>query len=184
MEFVGQTVPDRNTRVRGKLFDNFLAEAAVFDAVVHSAEDLRRVGNRFLLSHLAAAGVQIRHAHAQVTPGDFERAARAGRGFFKQQDNILALQIAVRRSGALEVLEVVRQLEQIPDFCWRVVDELQKVSSSDVDRHKIYLLYKWNCNNYRLMRSSGMLMQRGPPLPLDSSELGISSVSMPQSFRI
>ena len=34
------------------------------------------------------------------------------------------------------------------------------------------------------MRSSGMLMQRGPPLPLESSELGISSVSMPQSFRI
>ena len=136
MEFVCQTVPDRNTRVRGKLFDNFLAEAAVFNAVVHSAEDLRRVGNGFLLSHLAAAGVQIRHAHAQVTPGDFERAARAGRGFFKQQDHILALQIAVRRARALEVLERSGQVEQITDLCRRIVQQFQKISSTKIDRHK------------------------------------------------
>ena len=37
---------------------------------------------------------------------------------------------------------------------------------------------------YEFSLTRGMLIQRGPPLPRESSELGISSVSMPQSFKI
>ena len=57
VELIRQTVPNRNAGVFGQFFDEFLAETAVLNAVKHPAEDLGRVGDGLLLSHLAAAGV-------------------------------------------------------------------------------------------------------------------------------
>ena len=84
-------------------------------------------------------GLDGRLTH-KVPARDLERAARAGGRFFKQQHHVLALQVTMGRSGALEIFKITRQIEQIPDLRRRVVDELQKMSSSDVDGHKIYLL--------------------------------------------
>ena len=91
VELVGQTVPHRNARILGQLLDDFLAEAAVLNAVIHPAQNLRGVRDGLLLSHLAAARVEIGHAHTKVPARDFERAACARRRFLKQQNNIFAL---------------------------------------------------------------------------------------------
>ena len=72
MELVGQAVPDGHARVFCQFLYDLLAEAAVFDAVIHPPEDLGRVGDGLLLSHLAAAGVEIRHAHTKVHSGDLK----------------------------------------------------------------------------------------------------------------
>ena len=91
VELVSQAVPDRNARILGQLLDDFLTEAAVFNAVIHPAQNLRGVRDGLLLSHLAAARVEIGHAHTKVPAGNFKRAARAGGRFFKQQHHVLAL---------------------------------------------------------------------------------------------
>ena len=127
-------------KIEGILLTMTDSEAAVLNAVIHPAQNLRGVRDGLLLSHLAAARVEIRHAHTKIPARDFECAARAGGRFFKQQHHVLALQVTMGRSGALEIFKITRQIEQVPDFRWRVVDELQKMSSSDVDGHKIYLL--------------------------------------------
>ena len=140
VELVSQAVPDRNARVLCQFLNDFLTEAAVLNAVIHPAQNLRGVRDGLLLSHLAAARVEIRHAHTKVPARDFERAACARRRFLKQQNNIFALQVTMGRSGALEIFKITRQIEQVSDLRRRVVDELQKMSSSDVGGHKIYLL--------------------------------------------
>ena len=52
MELIGQSVPHRHAGILCKFFNQFLAETAVFDAVVHPAEDACSIGNTFLFAHL------------------------------------------------------------------------------------------------------------------------------------
>ena len=57
MKFVGQPVPNGDGSVFGKLFHNFLAEATVFNAVVHPTEDTGGVGNGLLFADLRPGGI-------------------------------------------------------------------------------------------------------------------------------
>ena len=135
MELVRQPVPHRHAGIGRQLLHQLLAEAPVLDAVVHPAQHPGGVGNGLLLAHLGAAGVQIGHPQAQIVSRHLKGAAGAGGGLFKEEDNVLVLQIAVGYAAALEPLEVLGELQQIADFGGGVVQQLEEAPSSDIDRH-------------------------------------------------
>ena len=137
MEFVRQAIPDGDTGIMGQIFYRLLAEAAVFNAVEHAAQNPGGVGNGLFLAHLGAARIQIGDAQAQVPASHLEGAAGAGGGLFKQQDDVLAGQVPVRRPGALHALKVFAQLQQVADFGRGIVQKLQIVSSTEIDRHSV-----------------------------------------------
>ncbi len=56
MVLVRQAVPHRHAGVLGKLFHNGLAVAAVLDALKHTGEHLRSVGDGLLFADLTAGG--------------------------------------------------------------------------------------------------------------------------------
>ena len=113
---VGQTVPHGNARVGGETLDDLLVVAAVLDAVVEAAEDLGGVDHRFLLAHLGGLGIEEGDVRALVVSGDFERAAGAGRGLFKQQHDVLAGEQVAADAGALFGLEVSGEIEHVADL--------------------------------------------------------------------
>ena len=63
MVLVRQAVPDGHAGVFGQLLHDGLAVAAVLDALKHTGEHLRRVGDGLLFADLAAGGVQVGGAH-------------------------------------------------------------------------------------------------------------------------
>ena len=87
---------------------------------------MRCVGDGFLFAHLAAAGIEIGHAHAEIHSRDLKRAASAGGGLFKQQDDVLALHGGGADVGAALGLQVVAQVQQIADFLRGKVLQSQK----------------------------------------------------------
>ena len=89
---IGQTVEHRHTGVFGQVQNDLLIKTPVFDAVEEAAQNLGRVLQGFLLAHLGGAGVQVGDVAALFLGRYLEGAAGAGRGFFKQQHDILALE--------------------------------------------------------------------------------------------
>ena len=140
VKLVGQAVPDRDAGILGQLVHQLLAEPAVLNAVEHPAQDPGGVSDALLFTHLGAAGVQVCHAHPQIVPCHLESAAGTGGGLFKQQDNVLVLQIAVGNAAAFEPLELLGQVQQVSDFSGGVIEKLQKASASDIDWHGGFLL--------------------------------------------
>ena len=59
MELVGQAVPHGNTCVSGQLLNQLLPKAAVLDAVKHTAQHPRRIGNTLLFADLRACGIKV-----------------------------------------------------------------------------------------------------------------------------
>ena len=116
VELVGQAVPHRHPGVVGQFLHDLLAVAAVLDAVKHAAQHPGGVGNGLLFADLAARRVQISHLHAQVVGSHFKAAAGAGGGLFKDQGNVLAMELVVGDAGLLFGLEVCGQVEQLFDL--------------------------------------------------------------------
>ena len=135
MEVVGQAVPHGHAGVLGQILHHALLEAAVLDAVVHAAQDLGGVGQGFLLAHLAGAGIQEGHAHAQVAGAYLEGAACPGGGLLKQQHDLLAAQPFVLHAGGLQTLELGGQVDEVVDLVGGVVQKSEEAPSSDVDAH-------------------------------------------------
>ena len=100
----------------GQVFHDLLAVAAVLDAVKHAAQHPGGVGDGLLFADLAARRVQIGHLHAQVVGGHFKAAAGTGRSLFKDQGNVLAVELVVGDAGLLFGLEVCGQVEQLFDL--------------------------------------------------------------------
>ena len=135
MELIGQAVPNGHAGVVSQGLDGVLCEAAVLDAIIHPAQNAGSVSNGFLLAHLGAAGIQVGHAAAEVHASHFKRAAGTGGGLLEQQNNVLAGQVAMGLTGALLALELSAQVQQITDLGGGVVEQLQKITSSEIDRH-------------------------------------------------
>ena len=129
MELVGQAVPHRHAGIFGQRLDDFLAVAAVLDAVVHPAQHPRGVCDGFLFADLRAAGVQIGHAHAQIVGGHLEAAAGARAGLFKDQRDVFAAQRVVGHARLFACLQLRRKIQQRADLLRRIIDELQKAPS-------------------------------------------------------
>lgn len=139
---VGQAVPHGHARVGGETLDDLLVVAAVLDAVVEAAEDLGGVDHRFLLAHLGGLGIEEGDVRALVVSGDFERAAGAGRGLFKQQHDVLAGEQVAADTGALFGLEVSGEIKHIADLVGGEVFQRQERAAFQIDGHWEILLNK------------------------------------------
>ncbi|MPN39148.1 hypothetical protein SDC9_186676 [bioreactor metagenome] len=138
MKLGGQPVPNGHTSVFGELFHDALGVAAVFDAVIHSAQHLRGVRNTLLFADLRTGRIKIGRMHAEVEGRDFKGTSGARAGFLKDQRDVLAVQRVVRDSGLLLRLEFRREREQARDFLRREVEQLEKTLAFQV--HVLRLL--------------------------------------------
>ena len=135
VELIRQAVPHGNTGLLGEFLDNLLVGATILDAVVHTAEHAGGILDGLLLAHLRRTGIEIGHTHAEVHGTDLEGAAGARGGLFKQQDDVLALEVAVRGARALQRLEVSGELQQVLDFLGREVEKLEKMTTGKIQTH-------------------------------------------------
>ena len=135
MPFIGQAIPHGHARLCGKLLNVCLGKAAELNAVVHAAEHARGVLDGLLLAHLRARGIQVGYAHAQIHGAYLKGATGARGGLLEEQDDVFALQVAVRGARALEVLKVAGECQQVLDLLGREVEQLQKAAARDIDAH-------------------------------------------------
>ena len=107
MVLIGQTVPDGNASLGGKLLDDRLVRTTVLDTVIHTAEHAGGILDGLFLAHLRRAGVEVGHAHSEIAPGNLKGAAGAGGGLFKEQYYVFAVKVLMRHPGSLHALEVL-----------------------------------------------------------------------------
>lgn len=69
-----------------------------------------------------------------------EGAAGAGGGLLKEQDNVLALQGRIADAGSPLALEIVAQVQQIPDLLGRQVHEGEEGFSFQINCHVSLLI--------------------------------------------
>ena len=137
---VGEAVPHGNAGVLGQVHHGLLVKAPVLDAVEEAAQHLGRVLQGLLLAHLGAAGVQIGDVGTFLGGGHLEGAPGAGGGLFKEQHDVLALQGLAGDAGAALGLEVVAQVQQVPDLAGGKVVEGQKAPAFQIHSHNVSLL--------------------------------------------
>jgi hypothetical protein len=135
VELVGQAVPHRHARVLAQLFDDGLAVAAVFDAVIHAAQHAGGVFHRLFMADLRAAWAEIGHLRALVERAHFEGAAGAGGGFFKDQGDVFPDQGLLFASGFFGGLQLDGEVDQVLDLRRGVVQQFQEVAVFQVDGH-------------------------------------------------
>ena len=140
MELIGQAIPHRNTGIAGKILNNGLLEAAVLNAVEHAAEDLRGVGEGLLFAHLGGGRIEESDAHAEIACADLEGAAGAGRGLFKEQDDLLAGKPLMLNAVVLHALELGSEVKEIVDFVRGEVQKSKEASAANVETHNYFLL--------------------------------------------
>ena len=112
MPLGGQAVPHGHAGLSGKLLDVVLGKAAELDAVIHAAENAGGVLDGLLLAHLRRTRIEVGDAHAQVHAADLEGAAGARGGLLEQQDDVLALEVAVRVPVRLRSLKFLESLSR------------------------------------------------------------------------
>ena len=113
---VRQAVPHRHTGPLGKILHHGLLVAPVLDAVKEPAQHLGAVLQRFLFAHLGRTGVQIGDMSALLGGRYLKGTAGAGGGLFKQQDDVLALHGGGADACPPLGLQVVAQIQKIPDL--------------------------------------------------------------------
>ena len=141
MELGSQAIPHGDAGVRRKLLHDCLVEAAILDAIVHAAEHAGGVLDGLFVAHLRARGIEIRHAHAQVVARDLERAARTRGGLLKEEHDVLALEMPMRHTSALELLEVCREVDEILNLGRSEVEQLEKVAATEINAHESILSF-------------------------------------------
>ncbi len=128
VELVGQAVPHRHAGVLAQDLHQLLAEAAVFDAIVHAPQHPGGVFHRLFVADLRAARPQVGDIGALVVGCHFEGAARAGGGLFEDQGDVLALQPLLLVAAVLGRFEVGGQLEQELQLVGGEVELFEKVA--------------------------------------------------------
>ena len=93
-----------------------MAVAAVLDALKHAGKHLGGVGDGLLFADLAAGGVQVGGAHAQIVGGDLKAAAGAGGSFLKNERHVFAAQRIVGDAGLLFGFQLSSQVQQAADL--------------------------------------------------------------------
>ena len=149
VEFVGQAVPDRHTGVGPQLFDDLLAVAAVFDAVIHAAQHPGGVLHGLLVTDLGTARAEVGDLGALVEGRHFERTAGAGGGLLENQGNVLADQMLALIATVFGFLQVDGQIDHVLDFARGEVQQFQEVTVTQIKSHDEFSLYLfrpiWQC---------------------------------------
>ena len=135
MPLSGQAVPHGHAGLSSELLDVVLGKAAELDAVIHATENAGGVLDGLLLAHLRRTRIEVGDAHAQIHAADLEGAAGTSGGLLEKQNDVLALEIAVRNASALHVLEVLGELEQVLDLLGGEVEELEEATAGEVNTH-------------------------------------------------
>ena len=131
MIFICKSIPYNFLGIFCQILYNFLPVAAIFDAVVHAAEDARGVGDGLLFADLRAGRVEIRDRHAQIVRGDLKRAARARAGLFENERGLLPLAQAMGDAGLFLCLEICGQRQKVRDLLRGEIKQLEKALSFD-----------------------------------------------------
>ena len=122
VELVRETIPDRHIAVLCKLLYEILAEAAVLDAVVHTAQHACGIRDRLLAADLRTGRSEVSRAHAQVGRRHLEGAARSRRVLLEDQGDVLTREarpvqgLSWLRTGLLLRLQTGSHIEEIIDF--------------------------------------------------------------------
>ena len=139
--FIGQAVPHGYVGEAGQLFHDVLAEAAVFDAVVHAGQHAGGIGHGFLLPYLRAAG-QVGGVAALVEERHFEDAARAGGGLLEDEGHVLAREELGFSTGAAGLFEIGGEVEQVGQLFAGEVGNLEEVAVFEIHGSTPY--QKWS----------------------------------------
>ena len=115
--------------------------APVLDAVKEPAQHLGAVLQRFLFAHLGRTGVQIGDMGALLGGRYLKGTAGAGGGLFKQQDDVLALHGGGADACPPLGLQVMAQVQKIPDLRRGEVGQGEKAPAFQIDCHD-------NCSFY------------------------------------
>ena len=139
MELIRKPVPYGNSGIPRQYLHSLLPEAPEFYPVVHSAEYMGGIRDRFLFAHLAVVRAQESHAHAEIHTRDLERAARARGGLFEKQDYVPAFQIFVKLARLFLLFEVPGQVEKTADLLRAVVEQSQETATFEFGCHILLL---------------------------------------------
>ena len=72
MEFIGQTIPYRNTCMFCQFFYDFLTVTTVFNTIIHSSQYAGSICDTFLFTNLGTTGIQISTSHTQIISSYFK----------------------------------------------------------------------------------------------------------------
>ena len=100
------------------------------------SNNLRGVGEGLLLAHLGGAGIEERDAHAEIAGADLERAAGAGGGLFKEQNDLLVAEPLMLNAVVFQALELNGEVDEVVDFFRGEVEKREEASAADVETHK------------------------------------------------
>ena len=125
-------------RVLGRFYDGIEFRGFAQTDVEDLAENAGGVLDGLLLAHLGGTGIKVGHAHAEIHGADLEGAAGARGSLLEQQHDVLALEVAVRGAGALEVLEVLGELQQVLDLLGGEVEQAEERTTAEIDRHVLF----------------------------------------------
>src|SRR5476651_99777 len=140
VEFSGQAVEHRHASELGQLFDDFLFKATVLDGVEHPAQHTGGVFHAFFVADLRRHRVDVGDVGTLVVGRDFEGATGAGRGFFEDQRDVLALQVWTLGAGVFGAFEVPGQVDQVVELASGVVHQAQQAAVAHVKSHDLDLL--------------------------------------------
>ena len=126
MELIGEAIPDRNAGILREIFHDILTETAVFNAVIHAAQNTGGIGNTFLFTDLASGGIQISAVHSQIIGGNLKRATGTGAGLFKDQGNVFPGTAGMRNACFLFGLKVSSKIQERRDLIGSKIKKLQE----------------------------------------------------------
>ena len=133
VSLLGQPVPDRYAGRAREFLDDLLAEAPIFDPVIHAAEHAGRVLDRLLVTEMGPGGTDERDVRTLVIGRDLEAAARAGQVLLEKERDVLALEPRLLRAGVFCGLELGREAQEVSDLVRREVLKLEEAAVSQVE---------------------------------------------------
>ena len=135
MELVGKPVPHRHAGVLRQLLNGSLREAAVLDAVEHTAQHAGGILHRLLDADLRTGRPEIGHVRTLVIGRHLEGAAGAGRCLLEDKGDVLAGKSLLLGAGLLGGLELGCKVQQVLDLGRSKIQQLQEAAILEIDCH-------------------------------------------------
>ena len=127
MEFIRQTVDDRNTAVFCQLFQIALFECTDHDAIDHSGKHLSRVADRFAATELNVVRRKEERVSAELLCADFKGNTRPCGRFCKDHGKRFAVETGLLLTILLHGFKLKREGEGLKDLVLRPVLKRQQV---------------------------------------------------------
>ncbi|MNI62510.1 hypothetical protein D3C73_1178360 [compost metagenome] len=132
MRQIAQAVDYGNRSEAGQLLHLIMTEGTDHNAVEITGHHLCRVAYGLAASELDVIFAEKQRMTAQLVHPDLERYAGAGRRFFKNKSDRLALQRLVDLAVLLFLLQLNGQIKQIRDFLRAVIVQLQQITAFEL----------------------------------------------------